>query len=139
MRDLLPEKVADFVREKGLYKNFDQKVKDYKSFTLEALSLLNEKGALDANAYDHSAEERPSEYTIVASGTSTRHVKSMVEYLVKDIKQTYQLYPQATEGLQEGRWAVVDFGAVIIHLFYDFVREEYQVEDLWKTSPKLNP
>ena len=39
---------------------------------------------------------------------------------------------QAVEGLSEGRWSVLDYGGLIIHVFYDFVRQEYRLEDLWK-------
>ena len=41
------------------------------------------------------------------------------------------------EGVDEGRWVVVDYGPLIVHLFYDFVRQEYRLEDLWKEGKEL--
>ena len=40
--------------------------------------------------------------------------------------------PISIEGLTEGRWVAVDYGALIIHIFYDYVRQEYRLEELWK-------
>ena len=44
------------------------------------------------------------------------------------------MLPQSVEGLGEGRWALLDYGALIVHVFYDFVRQEYRIEDLWRSG-----
>ena len=52
-------------------------------------------------------------------------------------KEEFNVLPQGVEGIDEGRWVVVDYGALIVHLFYDFVRQEYRLEDLWKNGTEL--
>jgi nicotinate-nucleotide adenylyltransferase len=42
------------------------------------------------------------------------------------------------EGLSEGRWVLLDYGSLIVHIFYDFVRQEYRLEELWKESKELS-
>lgn len=79
----------------------------------------------------------PSEFTLVASGTSTRHAASLAENLVTAVKDEFHLHPQSVEGLDEGRWVVVDYGSLIVHIFYDFVRQEYNLEGLWKMAKDL--
>ena len=61
----------------------------------------------------------------------------MAENLVMAVKEELNLLPQGVEGVDEGRWVVVDYGALIIHLFYDFVRQEYRLEELWKAGTEL--
>jgi nicotinate-nucleotide adenylyltransferase len=54
------------------------------------------------------------------------------------VKEEFNLLPQGVEGSDEGRWVVVDYGALIVHLFYDFVRQEYQLEELWTDGKELS-
>ena len=87
--------------------------------------------------YDLTKMSAPSEYAVIASGTSTRHAASMAENLVVAVKEEYNVLPQSVEGIDEGRWVLVDYGSLIIHLFYDFVRQEYSLENLWREGIDL--
>ena len=60
----------------------------------------------------------------------------MAQNMMREIKTKYGTYPIHVEGLREGRWVVLDYGATIIHIFYDYVRMEYRLEELW-TSGKM--
>ena len=53
------------------------------------------------------------------------------------VKDEYGVYPQGFEGMKEGRWVVIDYGGLMIHIFYDFVRNEYKIEELWKAGKKM--
>jgi len=46
--------------------------------------------------------------------------------------------PFGEEGLRDGRWALIDYGEVVVHIFYRDVREQYQLERLWHDAPRLN-
>lgn len=133
----LPLAVESYIKEKGLYKIKDQKVSDYKTFTQFCAQVLFDKKAIAAKAYDIQKVSTTSDYALIASGTSTRHASSMAENLVKSVKDEFNLYPLAIEGVDEGRWVVVDYGSLIVHLFYDFVRQEYRLEDLWKDGQEI--
>jgi nicotinate-nucleotide adenylyltransferase len=57
---------------------------------------------------------------------------------VQAVKDEYNVLPLSVEGFDEGRWVLVDYGSLIVHVFYDFVRQEYSLEKLWKDGKDLN-
>ena len=133
----LPLAVERYIKEHGLYKTGSQKISNFRNFTDFCAQQLFDKKAIAVKAFDIQSVSSSSDYTLIASGTSTRHASSMAENLVKAVKDEFNVYPLSVEGLDEGRWVVVDYGALIVHLFYDFVRQEYRLEDLWKTGTEL--
>ena len=69
---------------------------------------------------------------IIATGTSSRHVKSLAKHLVEDKRQFG--VPMGVEGLQSGEWVLVDFGEIVIHLMLKTAREFYNLESLWNAQ-----
>lgn len=133
----LPLSVENYIKETRLYRDFGQKVKDYKQFTLFCANFLNDKKGIMTNSYDLTKMSAPSEYAVISSGTSTRHAISLADSLTAAVKDEFNLLPQSVEGTEEGRWVVVDYGSLIVHVFYDFVRQEYNLERLWKDAAPL--
>ncbi len=73
---------------------------------------------------------------VVASGHSDRHVQAVSEYLVQEMKhQGYQ--PLGCEGLKDGRWGLIDYGDVIVHVFYQDIRAHYDLEGVWRDAPVI--
>lgn len=124
--------VEQYIRENKLYEPIGDKIPDYRVFTEECAKQLDSKGALNTKAFDLSENDYPAEYTIVASGTSSRNSSALAEFIQSRIKETYGVFPLSVEGMKEGRWIVLDYGTLMIHVFYDFARQEYRLEDLWK-------
>jgi nicotinate-nucleotide adenylyltransferase len=135
--NLLPSTVADYLIRNKIYEKAEVLVADYAEFTRFCAQVLNDKGGIDVHGYDVRELVQPSEFTLVASGTSTRHTRALCEHVIFEAKNKYGITPQGTEGLQEGRWVIVDYGSLMIHLFYDFVRSEYHIEDLWAAAPQI--
>ena len=133
----LPLSVESFIEKEKLYAPDKFKVSNYEKFTKELVRFLNDKKAISPCAYDLSMIEAPSQYTIICSGTSTRHASGLAENLIRYVKEETRLLPLSVEGIDEGRWVLIDFGTLIVHVFYDFVRQEYRLEDLWKKGKKL--
>lgn len=133
----LPLAVESYIKEQGLYKIGSTKISNFKSFTEFCAQALFDKKAIAVKAFDIQSVSSSSDYALIASGTSTRHTASMAENLIKAVKEEFNVYPLGVEGVDEGRWVVVDYGALIVHLFYDFVRQEYRLEDLWKNGTEL--
>ncbi len=134
--------VEEYIREQKLYGPLGPLIGDYTDFTKFCASALFEKKAIAVRGYDLRSQEAPSEFTLVASGTSTRHAASLAEAVTRAVKDEFNVYPQSIEGLSEGRWVLLDYGSLIVHIFYDFVRQEYRLEDLWKAAkviPLLDP
>jgi ribosome-associated protein len=77
-----------------------------------------------------------ADFLVIASGTSDRHVQSIAE-LVDTTLSHEGARPLGREGLREGQWALIDFGAVVMHVFHQFTREVYDLETMWRDAPRL--
>ena len=133
----LPLAVESYIKENKLYKTTNVKISDFKKFAEFCAQILFDKKAIAVKGYDLEGISSSCDIALIASGTSTRHASSMAENLVRAVKDEFNLYPLGIEGVDEGRWVVVDYGALIVHVFYDFVRQEYRLEDLWKEGIEL--
>lgn len=130
--------VEEYIRGEGLYGPLKERIGDYEDFTKFCASKLNERKGINVRGFDLRTAEAPTEFTLIASGTSTRHAQSLAETVVREVKEEYGVLPQSVEGMSEGRWVLVDYGALIVHVFYDYVRQEYRLEDLWKAGRVLD-
>jgi nicotinate-nucleotide adenylyltransferase len=135
---VLPLAVESYIREHKLYRPVGDKIGDFTKFTTFCGNVLFSKKGIQVRGFDLTGMSAPSEYTLVASGTSTRHAVSLAENVVQAVKEEYNVLPQSIEGFEEGRWAVVDYGNLIVHVFYDYVRQEYSLEKLWTDGKDLN-
>lgn len=68
---------------------------------------------------------------IIASGTSSRHVGALADYVVMELKKAgYETVP--TEGKESGEWVLVDAGDIIVNIFKPEARERYNLEKMWE-------
>ena len=129
--------VEEYLRTNQIFAPIGPKIGDYEAFTRFCAQALWDKKAIQVRGFDLSKIEAPTEFTLVASGTSTRHANSLAEAVQRAVKEEFNVFPQSVEGVSEGRWVVLDYGALIVHVFYDFVRQEYRLEDLWRAGRDL--
>jgi nicotinate-nucleotide adenylyltransferase len=134
----LPLSVESYVRDQRLYRHLSDKIGDFKKFTEFCANVLFSKKGIQVRAFDLRDMAAPSEFTLITSGTSTRHAASLGENLIQAVREEYGVRPQSAEGFDEGRWVVVDYGPLMVHVFYDFVRQEYALEKLWKEAKDMN-
>ncbi|VAW33326.1 Ribosomal silencing factor RsfA [hydrothermal vent metagenome] len=78
-----------------------------------------------------------ADFFIIASGRSTRHVQGIAAALDKQVNSK-RLKNAKAEGLNEGRWVLLDFNDVVAHIFYDEARQFYDLEGLWRDAPRLD-
>ncbi|HPH41659.1 MAG TPA: ribosome silencing factor [Syntrophorhabdaceae bacterium] len=71
-----------------------------------------------------------ADYFVIASGASERHVKTIVEYIETSVKKN-GILPYSVEGYNEGRWVIIDYRNIIVHVFLEHLRELYDLESLW--------
>jgi ribosome-associated protein len=71
-----------------------------------------------------------ADFFVVATGTSERHVKTIADGVEHGMKEKGTL-PLSTEGYDEGRWIIMDYGDVVVHVFLEELRELYDLESLW--------
>ena len=93
-------------------------------------AALEELKAKDAVEIDVRGKSSVADYLVIASGTSTRHVKSIADEVVKFAKKL-DVMPLGVEGEREAEWVLVDLGDVIVHVMLPRVREFYALERLW--------
>ncbi|HEX5756864.1 MAG TPA: ribosome silencing factor [Arenimonas sp.] len=93
-------------------------------------AALAEIKAKDPVEIDVRGRTSIADYLVVVSGTSTRHVKSVADEVVKFAKRLGMM-PLGVEGEREAEWVLVDLGDVIVHVMLPRVREFYALERLW--------
>ena len=77
-----------------------------------------------------------ADYFIICSGTSDRQVQAITAAIQENLKE-YGIMSLGIEGEQLGRWVLMDYADVIIHIFYAPVREFYDIERLWSDAPRM--
>ena len=97
------------------------------------ISTLEDLKAIDIQQIDVSGQNPLTDLFVVASGSSTRHVKSMSENLVIKFKSAGHP-PLGVEGEREAEWVLVDLNDVIVHLMLPQTRAFYNLEKLWEAS-----
>ena len=96
-----------------------------------------ERKALDVVVIDVRGRSSYTDFLVITSGTSDRHVQSVAK-LVEDDLRKEKMRPIGTEGIRGGQWALLDFGSVVLHVFHQFTRDVYDLETLWKDAPRLS-
>jgi len=98
------------------------------------LHALEEMKARDIKELDVSKLTSVTELMIIASGTSNRHVKSLADKVVEAAKAGGDK-PLGVEGGDEGEWVLVDLDELVVHLMLPRVRDFYNLEKLWASTP----
>jgi ribosome-associated protein len=99
---------------------------------------LEELKARDVREIDVRGKTGITDYMVIASGTSTRHVKSIADEVMKYAKRMGNP-PIGIEGEREAEWVLVDLGDVIVHVMLPRVREIYALERLWTVGDDAPP
>jgi ribosome-associated protein len=102
-----------------------------RQLTLVRDSLADSK-AEDIVAIDIAGKSALGDHMVVASGRSNRHVASICDRLISELKDAGFGNPRV-EGLAAGDWVLIDAGDVIIHVFRPEIREFYNIEKMWQT------
>ena len=99
------------------------------------LNTLDDMKARDVQVMDVRDKTSVTDLMILASGTSDRHVKAIVETVAYKAKEAGET-PLGTEGVTEGEWALVDLNGIVLHVMLPKVRDFYNLERLW-SAPTL--
>jgi len=100
------------------------------------LAALDELKAKDVHEIDVRGKTSIADILIIASGTSTRHVKSIADEVVKYAKAAGMM-PLGVEGQREAEWVLVDLGDIVVHVMLPRIREFYGLERLWTVGDDL--
>jgi len=100
------------------------------------LKIIRERKAIDPLLLHVEALTSVADYFLITSGNSTRQVQAIARHLQRTLREA-GLRAYSAEGEQEGQWILIDYGDVIIHIFYQPVREFYDLEGLWSEAPQM--
>ncbi|MBE5785614.1 MAG: ribosome silencing factor [Clostridiales bacterium] len=108
---------------------------DIKTQVLEICAVLDNKKAEDVLAVHVGDKTIIADWFVIASGRSTTQVKALCDELEEKAAEKGMI-TRRKEGYQEGRWIVVDFGTILVHIFHPEEREYYKLERLWVDDPQ---
>lgn len=102
----------------------------YPNYIDHLVEVLNEIQGSDITVIDVKKQTSVTDYMIICSGRSSRHVKAIGETVLEKHKQKGQP-PVSSHGLETGDWVLIDLGDCIIHIMQHEVRAHYNLEGLW--------
>ncbi len=111
-------------------------------FTSRDLAIAACKALADKRGKDIvvlSVREKTTlcDYFVIASASNAPQIRAMGERVEELLEKEHGIVPTRTEGVRDGRWAVVDYGDVIVHIFHDETRLFYHLERLWQDGSNL--
>lgn len=96
-----------------------------------------DKKAVDLEIIDVSGRVDYADLIVLMTGTSDRHVASLVQGIEADLKEQHKVRPLAVEGMPHASWVLVDYGDVVVHVFQAESRALYDVGGLWMDARRL--
>lgn len=103
---------------------------------LLCMKIMRERKAIDPILFEVGTLTSITDFFLIASGNSSRQVQAISRHMTRRMREEgFRAY--GIEGEQEGHWVLVDYGDVVIHIFYQPVREFYDLEGLWIEAPRL--
>jgi ribosome-associated protein len=104
---------------------------DSKKLALLCREFADHKKAENILVLDVQKVSSVTDYFVIASGTSTPHLRAIVEEVSDRLREEHDVRPGAVDGTVQGAWVVLDFFDVIVHVMRADVRERYDLEGLW--------
>lgn len=107
-----------------------------KEIALKAAQILDSKKAEDIKVIEVTEQTIVADYFVIASGTSSTHVKSLADDVEYELEQL-GVHDGHIEGRATG-WVLLDYGAVLVHVFDKESREYYNLERLWTDAQSVD-
>ena len=102
---------------------------------IRCAELASDKKAFDIRALDISTISSIADYLVIASGGSDRQVQAIADSIRIGLKKFGKV--NDIEGESEGKWIVMDYGDVLVHIFHEPVRRYYDLDGLWHMAGEL--
>lgn len=113
----------------------DKEVMTAEERAIKCAAFALDKKALDVKILEIKKISSIADYLVLATGRSDRQVMAMADSVKQGMKPFDR--PIDMEGYEQGRWVVVDYGDIIVHLFLEEVRKIYNLDELWQRAPQI--
>ncbi len=107
------------------------------SMAAAVAELASDRKALDVVQLDLRRLVGYADYFVICSGRTDRQTRAIHDAIHQGMKSDHALLPRRVEGLSEGRWILIDYLDVVVHIFTPETREYYRLEQLWGEAPSL--
>lgn len=97
------------------------------------INALEDLKAIDVTVLDVTEKTTVTDWLVIATGSSSRHVKSIANNVITEAKEAGKP-PLGVEGEDDGEWVLIDLGDIIVHVMQQQVRDYYDLESLWSVS-----
>jgi ribosome-associated protein len=104
---------------------------DVSELVQKAAAILIDRKANDVVLLSLKGVSDMTDYFLIASGTSDTHVRALGNSVLEDMKKDAGQMANHSEGLQQGRWVLLDYVDFVVHVFHPTLRNFYQIERLW--------
>lgn len=98
------------------------------------VALVLDKKAFNVRVLDVRGVSSLTDFLVLASGGSDRQVQAAAESVHLGLKHDHATRPLGIEGMNEGRWVLIDYGDVMVHVFQEPVRQFYDLDGLWRDA-----
>ncbi len=102
----------------------------------EAVRAAQDRKALDLGVLDLKGVSSFTDFFLICTGTSTRHVQAIADAIVEHLKKS-GLSPAHIEGYAEAQWILLDYLNFVVHIFSEQSRRFYDLERLWKKAERI--
>jgi ribosome-associated protein len=112
-------------------------VNSSKEFALVAADAASDKKAVDVVAIEVAELLVVTDYFVICSGNTDIQVRAIADQVEDRLREECAIKPIGREGVAEGKWVLLDFGDLVVHVFQPEERAFYRLENLWSDAPRL--
>jgi ribosome-associated protein len=99
------------------------------------IKLLEDKKGEEILPIDLRKKVDFADYFLLCSAHSTKHAQGLADYVTLELEKI-GIIPLSVEGMEQGNWIVLDYGSIVVHIFYEPIRRLYNLEELWLDLPQ---
>jgi len=99
------------------------------------IKLLEDKKGEEILSIDLRKKVDFADYFLLCSAHSTKHAQGLADYVTLELEKI-GIMPLSVEGMELGNWIVLDYGSIVVHIFYEPIRRLYNLEELWLDQPQ---
>ena len=100
--------------------------------------ILDDKKAKTIKIIETTKQTIIADYFVIATGTSSTHVKSLAGEVEFQLKDKYKIEPARISGFASSDWIILDYDSILVHIFNNEARDYYKLEKLWGNGESIN-